>query len=62
VFAATNSFTGWWTWKYSPESGGRSFEENQEFFDSAREDVSWSVKQANCGKFEKMPRKKDSGD
>ena len=62
VFAATNSFTGWWTWKYSPESGGRSFEENQEFFDSAREDVSWSVKQANGGKFEKMPRKKDSGD
>jgi len=28
VFAVTNSFAGWWTWEYTPESGGRSFEEN----------------------------------
>jgi hypothetical protein len=62
VFAATNSFAGWWTWKYSPENGGRSFEENQEFFDSAREDGSWKVKQVDGGKFEKIPREKDSGD
>jgi len=59
VFAATNSFTGWWTWKYTPESGGRSFEENQEFFDSAREDESWSVRKVDGGKFEKMPKKKE---
>jgi hypothetical protein len=54
VFAVTNTFAGWWTWKYTPESGGRSFEENQEFFDSAREDGSWSVKKIDSGKFEKM--------
>jgi sugar porter (SP) family MFS transporter len=62
VFAATNSFAGWWTWKYSPESGGRSFEENQEFFNSAREDGSWSVKKVDGGKFEKMPKKDNSGE
>ena len=61
VFAVTNSFAGWWTWKYTPESGGRSFEENQEFFDSAKEDGSWSVKKVDGGKFEKMPRK-NAGD
>ncbi len=61
VFAATNSFAGWWTWKYTPESGGRSFEENQEFFDSAKEDGSWSVREVDGGKFEKMPGKKDEG-
>ncbi|KAH8756173.1 general substrate transporter [Hyaloscypha finlandica] len=54
VFAVTNTFAGWWTWKYTPESGGRSFEENQEFFGSAREDGSWSVKKVDGGKFEKM--------
>ncbi|KAE9378193.1 MFS general substrate transporter [Stipitochalara longipes BDJ] len=62
VFAVTNSFAGWWTWRYTPESGGRSFEENQEFFDSAREDGSWSVKKVDGGKFEKMPRKNEDGD
>ncbi|KAE8454008.1 hypothetical protein EG329_007784 [Mollisiaceae sp. DMI_Dod_QoI] len=62
VFAATNSFAGWWTWRYSPESGGRSFEENQEFFNSARDDGSWEVKKVDGGKFERMPRKKGSGE
>ncbi|PMD57163.1 general substrate transporter [Hyaloscypha bicolor E] len=55
VFAVTNIFAGWWTWKYTPESGGRSFEESQEFFNSAKEDGSWSVKRVDGGKFEKMP-------
>ncbi|RDW91309.1 putative major myo-inositol transporter iolT [Coleophoma crateriformis] len=55
VFAATNTFAGWWTWKYSPESGGRSFEENQEFFISAVNDKSWSVKKVDGGKFLRMP-------
>jgi sugar porter (SP) family MFS transporter len=63
VFAGTNSFAGWWTWKYTPESGGRSFEENQEFFDSAKDDGSWSVKRVDGGKFEKMPGKEgDDGE
>jgi hypothetical protein len=61
VFAVTNTFAGWWTWKYTPESGGRSFEENQEFFDSAKEDGTWSVKKVDGGKFEQMPRKYDGG-
>ncbi|KAI9730632.1 MAG: hypothetical protein M1818_008114 [Claussenomyces sp. TS43310] len=56
VFAATNSFAGWWTWKYSPESGGRSFEENQEFFTSAAEDKSWSVRKVDGGKYKSMPK------
>ncbi|KAI0162357.1 general substrate transporter [Xylariaceae sp. FL1272] len=57
VFAATNAFAGWWTWRYSPETGGRSFEENQEFFVSAREAESWAVKNVDNGIFLRMPRK-----
>ncbi|KAB8295298.1 hypothetical protein EYC80_007203 [Monilinia laxa] len=65
VFALTNTFAGWWTWKYSLESGGRSFEENQEFFECAERDGSWVVKEVDGGKFVKMPRKgkgKDKAD
>lgn len=61
VFAATNAFAGWWTWKYSPESGGRSFEENQEFFDSAKDEGSWAVGKVDGGKFKGMPEKKEGG-
>ncbi|KAI1488585.1 general substrate transporter [Biscogniauxia mediterranea] len=61
VFAATNAFAGWWTWQYSPETGGRSFEENQEFFFSAQSDGSWIVKKVDGGKFLSMPRK-NTGD
>lgn len=59
VFAFTNSFAAWSTWAYSPESGGRSFEENQEFFDSAKEDNSWKVRKVDGGKFVKMPSQDD---
>lgn len=59
VFAATNTFAGWWTWKYSPESGGRSFEENQEFFESAKKEGNWSVGKVDGGKFKGMPRGED---
>ena len=31
VFAATNALAGLWTWLYLPETGGRTFEENQQF-------------------------------
>jgi MFS family permease len=61
VFAATNAFAGWWTWKYSPESGGRSFEENQEFFESAAKEGSWAVGKVDGGKFKRMPKGDDNG-
>lgn len=59
VFAATNAFAGWWTWSYSPETGGRSFEANQEFFISASKDNSWVVKKVDGGKFLHLPRKEE---
>lgn len=62
VFAFTNAFAAWSTWAYSPESGGRSFEENQEFFDSAKEDDSWRVHKVDGGKFLKMPSGDDDGE
>ncbi|KAK8101869.1 general substrate transporter [Apiospora kogelbergensis] len=55
VFAASNAFAGWWTWRYSPESGGRSFEENQAFFDAARDEDSWVVRKVDGGRFLRMP-------
>lgn len=62
VFGLTNAFAGWWTWNYTPESGGRSFEENQEFFDSARDDGSWKVRRVDGGKFVGMPKEKGGDD
>ncbi|KAI1811951.1 general substrate transporter [Poronia punctata] len=56
VFAATNAVAGWSTWAYSPETGGRSFEANQEFFISAARDSSWLVRKVDGGKFLRMPR------
>lgn len=61
VFAATNCVAGWSTWRYSPESGGRSFEENQEFFHSAEEEGTWVVRKVDGGKFEGMPKKDSEG-
>ena len=55
VFALTNAFAGWWTWTHLPETGGRSFEENQEFFDSAEDDGTWTVRRVDRGKFLQMP-------
>ncbi|KAI0384956.1 general substrate transporter [Hypomontagnella monticulosa] len=55
VFAMTNTFAGWMTWRYSPETGGRSFEENQKFFIAAREVGSCVVKKVDGGKFLTMP-------
>jgi Sugar (and other) transporter len=51
VFAGTNLFAGWWTWMYSPESGGRSFEDNQEFFVRAKEEGTWVVRRVEGGKY-----------
>lgn len=59
VFALTNALAGVWTWRYLPESGGRSFEENQGFFESAAKEGSWVVKRVDGGRFTKMPVKAD---
>ena len=72
VFAVTNLFAMWWTWVstfrdhkplslttrqlYSPETGGRSFEDNQRFFEDAKESGTWSVRKVNKGEFQYMPR------
>ncbi|MCJ1473574.1 hypothetical protein MMC13_002225 [Lambiella insularis] len=56
VFAATNSFAAWWTWAYSPETGGRTFEENQSYFEDAKEHSTWCVSKINKGEFRGMPK------
>jgi len=56
VFAITNLFAAWWTWAYSPETGGRSFEENQQFFEDAKESNTWLVTRVNKGEFRGMPK------
>jgi hypothetical protein len=58
IFAATNTFAGWWTWRYTPETGGRSFEKNQKFFHAANEQGSWVVRSVDDGKYTRMPSKK----
>ena len=80
VFAASNTFAGWWTWVssiafrvrlslsnttlkvYSPETGGRSFEENQQFFEDAKEHSTWRVSEINKGEFKHMPKGEKGGD
>ncbi|KAF2737620.1 MFS monosaccharide transporter-like protein [Polyplosphaeria fusca] len=51
VFAVTNAIAGVWTWIYLPESGGRSFEDNQQFFIEAKEAGSWRVTKVCGGEF-----------
>ncbi|KAL8740216.1 MAG: hypothetical protein Q9190_007056 [Brigantiaea leucoxantha] len=60
VFAITNLFAGWWTWAYSPETGCRSFEENQAFFEDAKEEGTWLVTRVNDGEFRHLPRNKEN--
>ena len=49
---------------YSPETGGRSFEENQAFFEDAKDHSTWRVQRVNKGEFRHMPgsEKSSSGD
>ncbi|KAK5706562.1 hypothetical protein LTR97_001552 [Elasticomyces elasticus] len=61
VFALTNTFAGVWTYFYQPETGGRSFEENQEFFDAARKEGNWRVSKVLDGEFRKLPYPKPDG-
>jgi len=61
VFCVTNAFAGWWTWSYCPESGNRTFEENQEFFKEADEKSSWRVRKVNM-KYTVLPGNTDEVD
>lgn len=54
VFAGTNAFAGLWTYFYLPETGGRSFDENQDFFKEAGEAGTWRVKKVAGGDWVKM--------
>lgn len=54
VFAGTNAVAGLWTYFYLPETGGRSFEENQQFFKDAGEQGTWRVRKVGKGEFAKM--------
>ena len=56
IFAGTNAFAGWWTYIYQPESGGRSFDDNLRFFNSAREENTWKVSRVSEGEFKTMPQ------
>ncbi|KAK4968110.1 hypothetical protein LTR66_011881, partial [Elasticomyces elasticus] len=55
VFALTNLFAGLWTYLYVPESGGRAFDENQAFFEEAKEVGTWRVGRVAKGEFLRMP-------
>lgn len=61
VFAATNTFAGVWTYFYQPETGGRTFEENQEFFEQAGKAGTWRVGKVANGEFKQMPYPKPDG-
>lgn len=62
VFAATNLFAGAWTYLYCPESGGRSFDENQEFFEKAKDAGTWRVGKVKKGEFKRLPYPKPDGE
>ncbi|KAK7534590.1 MFS monosaccharide transporter-like protein [Phyllosticta citricarpa] len=55
VFAATNAAAGLWTWTFLPETGGRSFEENQRFFEDAAKEGTWRVGKVDEGAYLRMP-------
>ena len=59
VFFGTNMLSGVWTWMYCPESGHRTFEENQQFFTEADEKGSWSVHRVRGGIYRRLPREED---
>lgn len=64
VFAATNAIAGLWTYLYLPETGGRSFDDNQEFFKQAGEAKTWRVSKVAKGEWSKMlyPDPESDGD
>jgi MFS family permease len=62
VFAGTNLFAGVWTWIYLPESGGRSFEDNQQFFIDAKEAGTWRVRKVGGGEYTVFKYPNPNGD
>lgn len=54
IFAGSNAFAGIWTWIYLPESGGRSFEDNQQFFEDAKEEGTWRVAKVSGGVYTRL--------
>lgn len=62
VFAATNTFAGVWTFFYIPETGGRTFEENQDFFNAAKDEGTWVVGRVRKGEYKYMPYPKPDGE
>jgi sugar porter (SP) family MFS transporter len=62
VFCGTNVVSGVWTWLYVPETGNRSFEENQEFFKEAAELDNWGVSKVRDGEFRRLPDQEDEED
>lgn len=54
IFAASNAVAGIWTFLYLPESGGRSFEDNQQFFEEAREHGTWRVAKVAGGAYRRL--------
>jgi len=59
VFAVTNLIAGATTYFYCPESGGRSFEENGEFFEAAKEEKTWNVRKVKGGQWRGLPKPSD---
>lgn len=47
---------------YSPETGGRSFEENAQFFTDAKEHNTWQVHKVNNSEFVGMPSGKEDAE
>ena len=47
---------------YSPETGARSFEENQAFFEDAKEHGTWRVQKVNHGEFRYLPGGEKDGE
>ncbi|KUI68078.1 Sugar transporter STL1 [Cytospora mali] len=54
IFAATNAVAGVWTYLYLPESGGRSFEDNQRFFEDADKEGTWRVSRVAGGAYKRL--------
>lgn len=61
MFAITNTIAALWTYIYLPESGGRSFEMNQKFFEAAADEGSWRVSRVRQGTWRHMPYPKPDG-
>ena len=59
MFAGTNLVAGASTYLYSPETGGRSFDENQDFFAEARKARTWRVAAVAKGEYKGMPSPED---